>query len=478
MSLNFCDLVVLGSDLSGLMAGALLAKRGLSVTILDDEIPIARPSVATGLDSKLFKSILSKLSISEVQWQNVQANPVSYQILFPEHRLDISCDPTLVFKELHREFPEFADRLESIYEEIQRLKSEELEPLFPLLPIATKKEKKEFLKKMKEFPDQSINTFMKDLPELTQAFLNAQIYFLGGRNLLSPALLQSLLLLPLSENTTFSLPQGLTELKKIFFDKIDYFGGTVQKGVENFEFLVERGHIKGIAIPQIDFVTRARYCISNINVQKAYSLLPKSFWKRGLFREAAHYEKIGEEYVVQYLTSQEILPDPIAKNLILVGNPQKPFFRTNYLEVNLHQAREAAQGELDTLITVTYLLPPDQGEQAVSEFEKIHDEIGAILKKLLPFSEGKFKRLFPRLQEGQDEVFPESADEYALFRKAAIKKPIYEPALFFPGPLSPHNNVFIGGPNVLDWLGMDGKVLTAQKLVDLIWKKELKLRKI
>ena len=41
-----------------------------------------------------------------------------------------------------------------------------------------------------------------------------------------------------------------------------------------------------------------------------------------------------------------------------------------------------------------------------------------------------------------------------------------------PSLLSPFQNGFILGPDVLDWLGMEGKMMTALRVVDLIWSRE------
>ncbi len=80
MSLNFCDLLVVGSDFSGLLAATLLAKRGMNVLLLDDDDESeVLPNLATGLDSRTFKSLLSKLMIPESKIQLLHENKVTCQ---------------------------------------------------------------------------------------------------------------------------------------------------------------------------------------------------------------------------------------------------------------------------------------------------------------------------------------------------------------------------------------------------------------
>ena len=78
MSLNFCDLLVLGSDLSGVMAATLLAKRGMNVLVLDDENETEPlPNLLTGLGSRSFKSLLGKLMIPDTKLQMLHENQLA-----------------------------------------------------------------------------------------------------------------------------------------------------------------------------------------------------------------------------------------------------------------------------------------------------------------------------------------------------------------------------------------------------------------
>src|SRR3989338_10025983 len=123
MSLNFCDLLVLGSDLSGLMTATLLAKRGMNVLILDDDDEAEPlPNLATGLGSRGFKSLLGKLMIPDSKLQILHENTVGCQVVFPRHRIDLFRTRPLLFREIEREFPEERGLLEELFGEIDRLR--------------------------------------------------------------------------------------------------------------------------------------------------------------------------------------------------------------------------------------------------------------------------------------------------------------------------------------------------------------------
>ncbi|MCB1214645.1 MAG: FAD-dependent monooxygenase, partial [Deltaproteobacteria bacterium] len=112
MSEKYSDVLIVGSDLAGLIAGAFLAKRGLLVTVVFQEKELISPKANIGpnlisaLESRLFKSILGRLSLMEHELKILRKLTVPYQIVMPEHRLDLYSDREKLAQELKREFPE------------------------------------------------------------------------------------------------------------------------------------------------------------------------------------------------------------------------------------------------------------------------------------------------------------------------------------------------------------------------------------
>ncbi|MDO8462187.1 MAG: hypothetical protein Q7S98_04945, partial [Deltaproteobacteria bacterium] len=294
MTLNFCDLLVLGSDLSGLLAATLLAKRGMGVIVLqDEEREELNPNLLVGFESKLFRSLIGKLMIPDGRLQIVQKNQVSLQVILPQSRLDISSDSSLLFKELLREFPERIGFFEKLYNEIDQFRRDSLDLMIPLLPVTDKKEKKKFIKVAKSLPYRRFATYLEEAPQDATALLQAQLLFLAQGSLMDPLFFQLCFLLSPETFATFSVKGGITELKKIFYEKIEYFGGTIQKAQDGFELVVEKNEVKGIKLPQYGFVTRCRYLLGNTEVQKIYQMIPKSFRTRKFKKQAAQMKPIA-----------------------------------------------------------------------------------------------------------------------------------------------------------------------------------------
>lgn len=498
MSLNFCDLLVLGSDLSGVMTATLLAKRGMNVLVLDDDDggePV--PNLSIGLGSRSFKSLLGKLMIPDSKLQVLQENKVGCQVVFPRNRLDLQRSRPLFLKEIAREFPQEREAFEELLAEIDQLREKHLEELFSFFPIIGPKEKKRFIRWFQAFPGAKALTLWNRLSPTLQCFIKVQLRFFSRSPLFDPPLVHLLLFLPPESDASYSIKGGVRELKKLFYDKLDYFGGMVHPlGDEAFQIITKGREIKGIQLARYNFPTRCRFLLGNMNVQRIYGSLPSPFFSFLFNRSKSKVDALSpteERCIVQYETSREVLPSPMKENLVYVGDPTAPLEGSNYLEINVNPIPKTPDTGADTLMTVTYNLGPKGLTKGSEEpesfpaaaFEGVNAEIDSKLHRLIPFSNSHLRRTFPpppadpAPKSGEtSELFPEhtDADYTRRMDKIARKHIAYEPSFFFPTLTSPYKNLFVLGPNVLDWLGMEGKMLSALRAVEMIWGTEMKVR--
>ncbi len=488
MSLNFCDVLIWGSDLSGIIAGTLLAKRGLNVLVLDDEAEFIRtPNLLTGLGSRAFKSLLSKLMIPESKLQSIQENDTSYQILLPKNRVDISVHRPLLMKEMNREFPEHQSLIEELFQEVDRLREAHLDEISSYLPFVGglhDKEKNAFIKWFKEFPDEKLRDIWNRLPHEIKFFIESRIFFLTAVPLMemNPPVLQLLYFLPPEVGSTYSIKNGggERELKKVFFERLDYFGGMIHPLKNDTIHFIHKGQeLRGLQLGRFSFPTRCRYVIGNLSIKSLYKDLPTPLLSllNRTKKKVGELTPRGIRRVIQYHTEKAFLPEPLKENSVYVSDLQKPLEGVNYLEMNQTPLAKPKSDEIfDTLLTVSLF-------QTLSEYNEeapppaLSEEtlqcIDAKLEKLFPFIKGHIKRVFPApLVSSTDtpELFPPSADE-----TPEEVQWVYPSSIFFPTVSSPFKNMFVAGPNILDWLGMDGKILTATRVVELIWEAEQKL---
>ncbi len=483
MSLNFCDLLVLGSDLSGVMAATLLAKRGMNVLLIDDgSDEETLPNLVTGLSSKNFKSFLGKLMIPDSKLQALHENKIPGQIIFPKHRLDLHPSRPTFLKEIQREFPKEREILEQLFEEVERLRETHLEEALQFFPIVGGKQKKQFIKWFQSLPQEKILDLWQQISPTAQCFLRVYLKFQSRSLLIEPLILQLLFFLHPDGAKTFSIKGGLRELKKIFFDKLDYFGGMIHplEG-DTFQVLTKGREVRGIQLGRYNFPTRCRYFIGNGDIKQLYENVSVPFFLFPFFQKKKVLSLPLKECrsSIRYQLSREIIPTPMKENVIFVANPDSPLSGSNYLEINFCPLSGSRENGYDTELTVTYGLPEENTSSIKAK--ELFDEIDKAIRKLIPFSEGHLSKIEAhqkKSQNSQEELplFPTSPleDTQVLLEKGHSS--FYSSSLFFPTPKTPYKNFFTLGPNMLDWLGMEGKILTALRVVDLIWSHESKLK--
>ncbi len=366
--------------------------------------------------------------------------------------------------------------------EADQLREAHLEDLLSFFPIVDSKEKKKFIRWYQHFPGEKLSELWNQLSPTLQALVKAELQFFSRSPLLDPPLLQLLLFMPPETMTSYSIRGGMRELKKLFFDRIDYLGGLVHPmGEEGLAFVTKGLEIRSVQLRRYNFPTRCRYVLGNINIQTLYDYLPRSFftlfWGRSVRKKVQALRPAERPVVFQYRVASSILPEPMKENVLWIADPRAAPEGMNYMELNLSPMTKPSADGLDTLITVTCRMPLALGGESLAPAE-IGLEVEKRLHKLIPFANGRIRPF------GKDEnpsptgeLFPEPADSMAIqesSEKASRRNTLYTPSLFFPTLTSPYKNLFTLGPNILDWLGLEGKMLAALKAVETIWAAETK----
>ncbi len=121
------DVCVVGSQLGGVLAGALLARRGLRVLHVahDDPgfhyvdhgyvLPFGPVVVPNPRHLPAAESVLSELGLATDFSRALAPSDPDLQILLPRHRVDVSHDPAVLRSELKREWPKQVEALEASF---------------------------------------------------------------------------------------------------------------------------------------------------------------------------------------------------------------------------------------------------------------------------------------------------------------------------------------------------------------------------
>ena len=124
---NFYDAVLVGLDLSTLLAGALLSKRGFRVLVIGQSMPwpsyVVRgvrfpraPFTLTGYESPALARVFSELALRPMMQRRTRPLASAFQAVLPGHRIDFSKDPLLLGRELDRELPRVRRFVEDLWQ--------------------------------------------------------------------------------------------------------------------------------------------------------------------------------------------------------------------------------------------------------------------------------------------------------------------------------------------------------------------------
>ncbi len=487
MSEKFCDILIIGCELSGLITGVFLAKRGLSVIVLntDQDVGIPKkniqPNLISHLDSRLFKTIIGRLAIADAELGIVNRYDTPYQVVFPNHRIDVTVLRDKFYRELKREFPENADAIRSFYlslDELDRTLDSDLfqdlilpRGLFPYFKF------NKFIKD--NHLDLTIEDWMKtlNLDSEMASFMEAQIKFLSNLHCALPFSYPLAKLLANQNSVLFDVKGGIGQLKKLFLSKIESFNGKVKNDIKIEQILIEKRKIQGIKLGGFEGMIACKYLLWNQSSASLELWLPQNFISKWLLRKIRRTKPKFARFSIQYEVDSDVVPLGMKSNVLAVKDPQKALVGPNFLHLHFYYPPEPEENKSKKTLIVTYLLPHEALNQDDASFDQIHAEITAHLQELMPFSDKKIELKFPKedkLPSGEL-LFPLQESDYEVFKKNAGQNPIYEVETqkfqdLFPFPhRTLYKNLLLTGPEILAALGFEGEFLLGLKTTDLIW---------
>ncbi len=245
-------LVLLGTRLPQLALGTLMARWGQKVLIIDQHkeanftadkrkrgyIFSKRPAPLFGLDSAgLLRHFLDEIGIGRVLVQRFYPrNQVSYQVVLPRSRINVTTSREHLFDELFREFPESIDSLRNLYNEWDLL-ARNWHDSYPDLDSFV--EKRHLIagaaararNRMNASRTKSMAESLR-LNEGAGKFLSVQNHFLGSYPLDgSPEALATSLIHCIGRRGTFEEPTGSSSLTSLLATRFQEFGGKIEHGV-------------------------------------------------------------------------------------------------------------------------------------------------------------------------------------------------------------------------------------------------------
>jgi len=382
------EIVILGSGLGGLIAGALLSRNNRKVLLLKERryqpsfvregyrfVPFSNFSERL-LKHSLLQKISNTLNLPPLTGNREDGRKadrkfgktkleLAFQVILPKARVDLFCQRSIFRREWKREFSKEADRIANFYKEMERIaplmrrmKSEGGSwSAFPIRSSPWIKRWLPFKSLPRERMNEKLSAFSKEFGE----FIQLQLISWG--NLYSdrfPLYLAAYLLLQ-DEGEEWTSQIDLERMEKMILEIFALSGGKIEEieGVEKIERKWSGGFT--LSLKGETRVLRSRFLLFNSPLHHLSHLLGKKDRKLSRWRE-----KIQPRYALLPLflgIDEKVVPVGMRDLLVSILDLEKPYGGGNLLLLHLGPKGDgewAPQGK--RAVTVESLISVEQGD--------------------------------------------------------------------------------------------------------------------
>jgi phytoene dehydrogenase-like protein len=482
---NFYDVVVCGTELTGLVAAALLGRRGFRVLLVGHDaergtfeaggFTLARgPALLPPLDGAALGRILKELNCVQVVRRRAPALVPGFQVVLPKHRFDVPAGDEAFAPELQREFPSDRPVVETVLRRVAAT-SALLDPLLSTeitLPPDGFWERREVGRLESLLPKPGAD-LLDGLP--TGHAVRAAVAVPGA---LSGALAPNELgtvgqarAFDLARKGLHRLEGGTGELSTLFLDKLQTFAGERRDKVTPVEIVVKRGKAIGVRVRPRDETIGCQHLVWAGTAAAMTRLLAEKPARKG--RDAGPGLPIAAyRYAIAMLLAPEALPEGMGNRVYLIGDPARPLLEDNALAVTVGQPAARDAGRVPVWVECVVPAPPVDAGSAY--LRQLRARVVARLDRLLPF----FERHLAVLASPHDGLPPEIPG----WKGAAPPPPV--PAAPLPPVYSTEGsrafdvagmqhatgvkNLYLAGRENLPGLGLEGELVSAWGVARLI----------
>lgn len=487
---KYCDILVIGTELPGLVTAAFLARRGLSVQVIDSDLFAGHPKAPdpvclTNKQSRLLRSILGRLNVPEMSIQNFLSADATLQVIFPKNRIDVLNNPLTYFEEIEREFPSHFDAIKIFYENQAKLRHKtDVSEFFQLLLPSGWRERRSFKKFIQQ---QNLNDRSQDyqkLLKLTEAIAcYFTVQFLVAYQLFAdrPFAYQIAELFNPGDGEIFSVHAGVQALKKILKDRIVHYDGAVREKIQVNRLLFRNGVFEGAELDAAHGSVLSKYVIWNGPFYRLSELLPRKWRFRKLRKAGKRHDFDFHWFTARYTVDTLFIPDPMHANVLVVREPGRELVGDNFLYLQVRRSRMKPRSNID----VHFLLPGSALKEEPAFFESYFSSIKEQLVALIPFCEKSLKREFPieNNEQPADTLFPLQEDDFQIFKHSARMHGVSTQTersflnLFKHHYKTPAPNLYVSHPSIFRGFGLESKLILGLKITDLIWQEVEKIKK-
>jgi hypothetical protein len=400
MPRSFFDVIVLGAELGPLLVGALLARRGYRVLVLEqDAHPPAyaacerqlprEPTTFLCAASPIAQRTLGELALLQsVRRHATRIDPV-LQVVLPDLRTEVPLEEPLLDRELARAFPDAQRPTQRYYRFVDRAMAD-LDAMVErdlVWPPTSFLERREFARATAHLgldKGGHAEDPLADLPASHPFRLatSAPARFASHKDKDQGSALSSARLYGAWWRGSASLDGGGTFLRDGLIERIQAASGEVRLGARAERILIQRRTACGVTLGASGDEIGSQFVIAGSDVDQVTRLLPDSTALDSLFEDRGEPQPRFYRYTLNLVLAAHAVPVGMGRDVFFVADPRGPQSGTNLLRLMV----SAEDARAERTITVEALLPRRHVEDSPAYLHDLRERILAVLDPLLPFA--------------------------------------------------------------------------------------------
>jgi phytoene dehydrogenase-like protein len=472
------DVIILGSQLGGALAAALLAKRGYNVLLVEHDgtglgyehegyvLPYA-PFVAPALKTMpAVEEAFTELGLHTTLQRHQQPHVPELQLVLPRHRVDLHADAARRRAELTREFGDQAERIlaDLTATTTQHETSDAFLKEGPSLPPDGFMQAWNLKKQVRQHPGLRTEPRLTGEDEPSKLLRNLLPFVTHLAQPESPLARTR----PLSQalRTPWRYPGGRDGLRQMLFERIVELGGDLLSPENTDTYVVEELHFEGgrfaaVKLLRSDTLYRGACLVSATDAGALRRLITDRKKHRGLSEQLDLATTKSLLFAVNWVLPEAVLPRGMGELLLM--DTQDP--ELGPLLVQQHPARttEGQEEPAHRVVCAGGFVPSSVRDLGEGYLQSLAMRIDGHLETLMPFTKSKRRvRSVPYLDAGAvrgSRLMPHphyTFDSEAVLGVTGLKQH------------TPTKNVLLAGREVLPGLGLEGEFLAGTRAVRLV----------
>jgi phytoene dehydrogenase-like protein len=475
---NFYDVIVCGGETSGLVAGALLARRGFRVMVLGHEAASAAfdaggvmlsaaPALLPPLDEAPMARVLKELDVTAHVKRKTAALESAFRLVLPGQRLDVTRDPAGQERELGRAFGAAGGSVAAVIDRL-RAAAGLLDPMFAsaiTLPPNGFWERREVGRLRSLLPKATTDLFAP-LPAEHPFRAMAAAPAVHGAALVAHDIG------PIAEARAFEIARrgqqtfegGLAGLQALLLARLEMFGADRRERLTPVEIVIRRGRVRGVRVRPRDETIGCHHLLwAGSGAGLAAALAPDAIAPR---KRPQVGRVAGYRYGIAALVTADALPADMPSRLLAIGDPSRPLTEDNAVAITIGQPGPRDGQRIPLWVECS--VPANLVEAGASYLRSLRGRVTHVVRRLLP----GFAQHMVVLASPYDGLLPERRgtpvpETTPLGSQPALPPPALV-ALPSPRPLDivglPHatgvKNLYLVGRENLPGLGLEGDLVS------------------